>query len=454
MSQAGVALLASRFLGARRRGGRGRLIGAIVGVALSMVPLVVVQQVAEGMIGGIAERFIETGSYHLQAVARDAPDPEAAASVAARVERLSGVTGASVERRGFGLLYSDGGRRSGVSIRGVSTEWWREDPRVRELMDVSAGEFDLTEAEQIVVGAEIAARLEIGPGDSVRMLTVRPVGEGRVLPRVSRFTVAGVVSSGYRDLDRLWAFVPLSRAQRIIPDETATDLVGIKVDHPRALPNPLFNRGLTGLGRREQSRDMLNTAEQVVSTFDAGWLVYDWYSAERGRYVSFLTSRNLLAVVMAMIVLVAVVNISSALVLLVVEKEQDIAILRATGVSSRDVALTFVVAGFFIGVAGATLGAVVGLLAAININEILRGIETVLSVFAGQSVDVFNPEFYLATIPVDLQFLPAAGAVFLVLALSVAAAIIPARRAARIPPDRILRHGGGSPRALGRRRRA
>ncbi len=453
MSYPGVAFLAVRFLGARRRGGRGRLIGAIVGVALSVVPLVVVQQVAEGMIGGIAERFIETGSYHLQAVARHTPDPEDTAATLPRIEAVPGVTGATMERRGFGLLYSDEGR-SGVSIRGVSQEWWQDDPRVRQPMEIAAGEFDLTDSEQIVVGAEIAARLEVGPGDAVRMLTVRPVGEGRVLPRVSRFTVAGVVSSGYRDLDRLWVFVPLTRAQRIIPDETATDLVGVKVDYPRSLPNPLFNRGLTGVGRREQRREMLSAAEEVVSIFDAGWLVYDWYSAERGRYVSFLTSRNLLTVVMAMVVIVAVVNISSALVLLVVEKEQEIAILRATGVSSRDVAFTFVAAGFFIGVTGAVIGAMVGLLAAININEILRGIETVLSGVAGQAVDVFNPEFYLSTIPVEVRFLPAAGAVFLVLALSLTAAIVPARRAARIPPDRILRHGGGSSRALGRRRRA
>jgi lipoprotein-releasing system permease protein len=148
------------------------------------------------------------------------------------------------------------------------------------------------------------------------------------------------------------------------------------------------------------------------------------------------------------------VNISSALVLLVVEKEQEIAILRATGVRSRDVAMTFVAAGFFIGVAGAVLGAVVGLLAAVNINEILRTIESVLSLVAGRNVNVFNPEFYLSTIPVEVQYLPATGAVFLVLVLSVLAAIIPARRAARIPPDRILRRTRGSAQTLGGRSRA
>ena len=225
----------------------------------------------------------------------------------------------------------------------------------------------------------------------------------------------------------------------MIADETATDLVGIKVASPRALPNPLFDRGLAAIGRRHETEAMLNATEQVAASFGAEWFVYDWYSAEEGRYVSFLTSRNLLTVVMAMIVLVAVVNISSALVLLVVEKEQDIAILRATGVGSRRIAASFVTAAFLIGLAGAILGLTTGLLAAVNINAILRGVETTLSVLAGRDIAIFNPEFYLETIPVQLRLLPAAGAVFLVLVLSLLASIIPARRAARVPPDRILR---------------
>jgi lipoprotein-releasing system permease protein len=442
MPAPGVMLLARRFLSGRRRGGRGRLIGAIIGVALSVVPLVVVQQVAEGMIAGIADRFIETGSYHLQAVSRGTADAEAVTAAATRLREIPGVTGATAERRGFGLVYADGGR-SGVTIRSVPQEWWSEDLRVRDLVELRSGSFDVTDEEGIVVGTEIAARLGVTVGDEVRMLTVRPVGEGRVLPRVSRFTVAGIMSTGYRDLDRLWAFVSLERGRRIIPDETATDLIGVKVDHPRSLPNPLFQRGLTGLARSDEAAAMSATTDAVVARLDDGWFVYDWYLAEQGRYVSFLTSRNLLTVVMAMIVLVAVVNISSALVLLVVEKEQEIAILRATGVSSRAIAAVFVAAGLLIGFVGGVLGVAVGLAAAVNINAILRGIETVVSLASSRAVELFNPEFYLESIPIDLQVLPAAGAMALVLFLSFLAAIIPARRAARVAPDRILRRGNG-----------
>ncbi|MFW5642527.1 MAG: ABC transporter permease, partial [Alkalispirochaeta sp.] len=168
----------------------------------------------------------------------------------------------------------------------------------------------------------------------------------------------------------------------------------------------------------------------------------NWYALEQGRYVSFLTSRNLLSVVMAMIVVVAAINVSSALVLLVVEKEQEIAILRATGVDAASVARAFVLAGLLIGIAGAVIGAAVGLLLANNINEVLQGIEWIVSVLAGRAVTLLSSDFYLEEIPVTLRFLPVFVSVLFTLFVALAAGFLPARRASRIVPDRILRHNG------------
>jgi lipoprotein-releasing system permease protein len=184
---------------------------------------------------------------------------------------------------------------------------------------------------------------------------------------------------------------------------------------------------------------MARTMNEISRTAGPGWFVLDWYSLEQGRYISFLTSRNLLSIVMAMVVIVAAVNVSSALVLLVVEKEQDIAILRATGVSAGSVSRAFVLAGAIIGVAGATLGAASGLLIAGNINGVLQGVEVLLSFLAGRSVDVFNSDFYLEEIPVAIRFLPVAGSVFFTLLVALVAGLLPARRAAAVPPERILR---------------
>ena len=446
MLEPGVVFLARRILSGppkrsddrRSRRGRSRLIGAVVGVSLSVIPLVVVQQVAEGMIAGITDRFIETGSYHLESIARVVPDEARVAAVLDDIRAIPGVVGAVRERRGFGLVYSAAGR-SGVTIRAVPQAWWSQDERVQELVELRAGAFRLTEENHIVLGSEIARSLGATVGDEVRLLTTRSREDGRVQARVSRFVVTGIVTTGYRDLDRLWIFVPLERGLTIVPSEGAQDIIGVKVESPHSLPNPLFGRGLQGVARHGERHRMIRAAEDVASVLGAEWRVYDWYSAERGRYVSFLTSRNLLTFVMAMIVVVAAVNISSALVLLVIEKEQDIAILRATGLGRRTVAAVFLFAGLLIGLIGASLGVTFGIAASLNINALLRGIETTITFLAGRAVQIFNPDFYLQEIPVDLRFAPAAGAVLLVLVLSLLAALLPALRAAKVPPDRILR---------------
>jgi lipoprotein-releasing system permease protein len=438
MSPTGLILLAFRFLGAgSRRSGRGRsrFVTAVMGIALSVVPLVVVQQVADGMISGIVRRFVETGSYHVQAIARGTPETVPVGEISG----VDGVVSARQERQGFGLLYSGSGR-NGVTIRAVPEDYWSGDAAIQEYIEVTAGSFDLTAPDSIVLGVHTADRLNARPGDELRLLTVRPLGEGRMLPRVSRLTVSGIVSTGYRDLDRLWVFVPLERGLRIIPDEAARDFIGIKVEKPFALPNPLFNRGLAGLSDGTSRRRMNDTIDEISARAGTGWFVLDWYSLEQGRYISFLTSRNLLSAVMAMIVIVAAINVSSALVLLVVEKEQEIAILRATGISARSIRRAFILAGGAIGIVGATLGTATGLLVAGNINTVLQGIESIVSVAAGRSVDVFNTDFYLEEIPVNIRLLPVMGAVFFTCTVALVAGILPARRAAAVRPDRILRH--------------
>ena len=411
--------------------------GAIIGVGLSLVPLVVVQQISEGMIAGITERFVELGTYHLQAVSRY---PLSSEEIDREVERLAilpGVVSAAAERQGFALLYSDAGR-SGVTVRAVDAPFWRDDAALHRLVTVTHGEFDLSAEEQIVIGVAVAESLQVGPGDTVRMLTVRSLGSGRYLPRISRFVVSGVISTGYRDLDRLWTFVELDRGRTVLSDESSRDIIGIKIDDPFALPSPLFNRGIRRIQNREAMDRALQVEEDAARVLSPEWFISDWYNLERSRYISFQTTRNLLVFIMIMILVVAAINISSSLIMLVLEKETEIAILRAAGTPRGVIVGAFIWSGLTVGLAGTALGSAVGIFLSVYINEILRLVESILRFFGGRG-ELFSADFYLESIPVTVDLLPLALSAGIALTVSLLSSLIPALRAAGIRPERILR---------------
>ena len=427
--------------GVRTKRGKARFWGAVIAMSISMIPLVLVQQVTEGMIIGISRRFIETGSYHLQGIARSVPDTEKLEHAADTIRGFDGVQSVVTERQGFGLLYSDKGR-SGVTIRAVPQAFWDNDPAVRSLINVTQGSFTVFDKRDIVIGVETARRLNASIGDELRLLTVRSAGEKSMLSRISKFRVRGIISTGYRALDQQWVFISHERGLRVIPAEMARDIIGIKIDNPLLLPNPLFQRGIQGILSRKEQIHAENIAVSALSVLDSNWLVYDWYSLEEGRYLSFLTSRNLLSFIMFVIVFVAVIHVSSVLVLLVIEKEEDIAILRSLGTSRKKIAAIFIICGFIIASIGTLIGAAAGVLLALNINAILSGIESIVSIFASRAVHLLNAEFYLETIPVEILPIPLAASIFFVILLSVCTAVFPAMRAGKVLPEKILRKQG------------
>lgn len=451
--------LAVRMLFGRRDGQPGRIRSAVVAIGLSLVPLVVVLQVSDGMIQGITSRFIETGTYHLQAIGSADADAAELESVRSRVAGFPGVTATITERQGIGLLYSDAGR-TGATVRAVTPEIWETDSGFRNYMEIEAGAFDLREptsvsgvgesqrespGSPIVLGAQIARRLDVQPGDSVRLLTVRPSPGGAFLPRISRFTVTGIVSTGYQDLDRLWVYIPLERGLQVLPATTARQIIGIKIDDPYGVRNPLFSpRGDPAVSQLVAS---------IRNSLGPSWRLFSWFDLERSRYMSFLTTKNLLVFIMSLIVCVAAVNISSSMVMLIIEKRPEIAILKSTGASPGAIALVFVLCGFFAGVIGAFVGTAIGLAASMNVNEILSGIEWlanavvelggwVLSPFdvgVTAELSLFHAEHYLERLPVMISFPELLGAAALAIGLSSLAAWLPARRAAAIRPIDVMR---------------
>jgi lipoprotein-releasing system permease protein len=405
---------------------------AVLGIGLSLVPLIVVLEVADGMIEGITRRYVELGTYHLQALL---PENDAAPlSLLEKLEAAPDVRLALTERQGLGLLYT-AGSRLGVTIRAIPSSLYERDEDFRRYLTLDAGSFTLKNASDILLGREVAERLGAGPGDEVKLLTTVTLPGRSPVPRVTRFTVRGVFSYGYQELDKLWVYIPLATGRRILRGEGTSEFVAVKVTDPYHR----LSQQVTALRR----------------LLPPGTRIYTWYQLEKANYKSFQTTKALLVFIMAMIVVVAAFNISSSLVMVVLEKSQEIAILKAMGAHPAEIRATFVVTGFVTGLAGVLVGLLLGILVALNINELIVGLEKFLNLLLTcwtrlissfmvpgkprPEITLFNSAFYLERIPIRLQLFELVLVSAHALLLSTLAALLPARRAGKMSPLEILR---------------
>ncbi len=408
-----------------------RIRGAVVGIGLAIIPMVLVIQVSDGLIRGITERYIEVGSFHLQA--RDYSDINAAelAAAASRAREVPGVRAVYEIRYGLGLLQSADGR-TGVSVEALPADITKEDPTFGKYLSVVQGEFDLRGDDSLLVSEPIAGELNVQTGDVVRMLTARSTSTGKYILRQSVMKITGVFTTGYHDLDEMTVLVSSARGERLFQEE-GSEILAIKVDDPYG--------------------DLTDIRGELKSALGREWRVFTWYELEEAMYSTFETTKSLLLLIMAVIVVVAGVNISGSLIMLVMEKEHDIAILRSAGVKARDVSAGFLFLGFTAGVMGTILGMLFGILAAVHVNGLVTCIERLLSwvryifllvisergTVQYKTLEILSSSFYLNEIPVVLRFrelfLTGALSIFVALLASVA----PARRAAKLHPVEILR---------------
>lgn len=425
-----VIYVALRFFAGRRDPSgtrdhaRRALAGAVASVAISLVPLITVTQISDGMIRGISARYVELATYHARAVPYASLDLEAARDAA---KSAPGVSGAWIETQSAGIAFS-GGRKEGVAVRGVEPSFLA-DPSTKAYLRVDSGDTALAKPNDAVLGSAMAAKLGVGPGDAIGLITVRDSPDGPT-PRVATLVVRGTVSAGYRDLDAQWLFIRQDAAARILPRRNSRSFVGVKGGDPFTAPD--------------------SAKEAIEGRLPPGFVAYSWRESERNLFESLASTRTMLLLIMAVTVVVASVNVSSALSTLVIERRQEIGVLSALGAGPGDLATLFAFGGLLIGAAGAVLGAAGGLLASVRINEILKFAEGAVNALRAlgsaasgrplaQAYRILDPGYYLESIPVSVDFWEIASVVAATVALSFAASIGPARKAASLSPHEAMR---------------
>ncbi|MCL1993662.1 MAG: FtsX-like permease family protein [Spirochaetes bacterium] len=411
--------IALRYLWGRAHEGGRYLRGAAAGIAVSLIPIIVTLIVADGMIRGILDRYLELGTGHLQVFnAMNHRDIEGSIP---SINEIEGVRGAWPEQRSIGVLVGSAGR-TGAAIRAVEPSFW-EDPGSAYYLEVIEGSARLEGDREMLLGHSLADSIGAAVGDTVRLMTIRTSAGGGSIPTITPFVVRGVVSSGYHELDALWSIITWESGLEILCPTLSTASLLVKIDEPY--------------------REANYFAWSIRSVLGAGFSVFTWMDLLRAQYNSYEATRQLLLFIMALIVIVAAVNVSFATSMLVLERQRDIAVLKVNGAGVRGVTGIFLWGSFLTGLLGAVLGIGLGLLIGKNINPIIRSLEALLTFFSalfqGGAVVILDRDFYLETIPIiidwNLVLLIGCFTVF----CSVAASWIPARRAGKLKPMELLR---------------
>jgi lipoprotein-releasing system permease protein len=416
---AALGFISLRYLLGRAKEGGRYLRGAAGGIALGLIPIIVTLLVADGMIRGITDRYLELGTSHLQIF--DFMSAQGIENLPSRLEGLPGLRGTWLERQGLGVLAGKKGR-TGATIRATEPSFW-DDPGGGGFLKTLSGSRKLEGPQDVILGEALAESLGVSAGDSLRIMTVRSSEEGNIVPRLFPFTVRGVVSSGYRELDSLWCILDYEAGKRILAPEYSTSYLMAKIDDPY--------------------RGAEEAAAAIYERLGGGYGIYTWKELQRSQYSSYEATRQLLLFIMALIVLVAAVNVSSATSMLAIERRRDIAIMKAFGASPGGIRRIFVYAAFLTGLAGGLLGIALGLLIGVFINPLIHALEKTLGFFSGLfhfgEVKILDPGYYLENIPLVIDWKAVLVIGIGVVLASMLASAIPARRAASIPPIELLR---------------
>lgn len=435
MTAASSLLFASRMIFPRAQkssSARRAFVGAVVCIGVSLVPLIAVITVSDGLIDGMTERIIGLSSSHISAFAKkgaeEARTLENFLAWAERIKNEEGVVAAYPEVD-MTALAAGSASRAGVLVRAVETGIFEKNKSFKSFFKIVEGsrETFTAGARTALVGQKTAERLGVHPGDSFRLVTASTSRAGSIIPKTAKFTVAAVVSSGYQELDNAWVFIPLetffesvesSQARRFVLVETAD----------------AFSPNLA-LMQKKLSRSLRGSAD-----------VWRWDELNQSELENFSSTKIMLLFIMALIVLVASINISSSLVMLVMERKKETAILKCLGATSSGVSLSFLSTGMAAGCGGALIGVPLGLLCSVNINAILRFMENVVNAAVkifhaalsgnpqASRVTLMDPAYYLTEIPVHVPLPELFLTVALTLALSLAVSVAPALKAGKEKP--------------------
>jgi len=407
-------LIGLRYLRAKRRNGFISFISliSIVGIGLGVAALIIVLSVMNGFQKEIRGRILSVAS-HVEISAFDGKLAQWQ-NIAQVAEHHPHVLAAAPFVNGQGLFSAYGNVRGGL-VRGI--EPVLEDKVVDVGRHMVSGKLEALQPGQfgIVLGVELARQLSVGMGDKVTLFTpegtVTPAG---MIPRYKQFTVIGIFKVDMFEYDASLAMINLKDAQVLSRLGDSVSGVRLKLDDPMLAP--------------QVKEDLRQTLGQQA-------LVSDWTDTNANYFRAVQIEKRMMTIILTLIVAVAAFNLVSTLVMVVTDKQADIAILRTLGASPGSIMKIFMIQGSVAGVSGTLAGVLGGVVVALNLDVIVPFIERILG------TKLLSSEVYMIDyLPSDVQFGDVSTITIIALLLALLATLYPSWRAARTQPAEALRY--------------
>lgn len=384
---------------------------SIAGVTVGVMALIVVIAVMTGFEYDLKSRILGVES-HIVIMRHNVPFSDYR-NILEHVENTDGVEAATPFINSQVILRSSLSL-SGAVLRGIDPD--SADRVIKNLDKVSLKNLKETDQKKstsiampaIILGKELAKNLGVMQGDSVYLISPRgmisPIGH---IPTMKRFKVAGLFESGMYEYDRSLSYIHIKDAQKILRMGDSVNGIEVRV-------NDIYNAR--------------NIAGRIVKELGFQYWARDWMQMNQNLFSALKLEKTVMFIILALIVLVAAFNIASTLIMMVMEKTKDIAILKAMGATNKSIRKIFVFKGIVIGSMGTILGVCLGFILC-----------TVLKYY--QFIELPGDVYYITTLPVKLELLDVVMIASAAMAISFLATLYPARQASKLDPVEAIRYG-------------
>lgn len=385
---------------------------SIGGITLGVMALIIVIAVMSGFGEDLRDKILGTYSHIIVNVygkegIKDYP------SLIEEINKEEHVSGAAPFIFNQVMLTYKG-RVSGVVIRGIDPELERTATDLEKYIIKGKMGFN-DKLEEIIIGKELAEHLHVSLGHKINVVSpagkMTPIG---MTPRIKRFRVSGIFDSGMYEYDSSLAFISIKAGQKFFRMGENVTGIEVKVDN-------------IYLARE--------VAEKLQERLGFPYYTRDWMQMNKNLFSALKMEKIAMFIILTLIILVAAFNIVSTLIMVVMEKSRDIAILKSMGATNWSILKIFSIDGLIIGIIGTVLGVIGGFLVVPYLNEIVEFVERLFS------INIFPSDvYYLDKLPAKINYLDAALIVGAAIFISFIATLYPAWRASKLDPVEALRY--------------